>query len=358
MHHIYETDIVIIGAGPAGVMAAIYANRYDKNIKVTILDKSVIETSGAAGRGMDALNTIAIPPVSQPEDIVEHLTLVTEGILDQEVAYRYGQNGLQVIKDLETMMNRKKGDLFPVDKTGNYKMFYLHPINKALMIPMHGEEMKRAMAKAARDTKATVHNRTTALKIVTENNRVAGVFAFNSRNGEYSYFKTKAVCLTAGCAGRLGLANSGYLAGSYEFPGNSGDGYALGYEAGAELINMECFQASVKIVDHMGPACAYVAAPRGAKTTNREGNTLGSHPYASGDSRLRVWKHYNEGKGPLYLQMNNLPEEMIQIIEKCQFGNERTSRGTFHKNRGENYRDPNSVELVFGDDLGGLWWTQ
>jgi succinate dehydrogenase/fumarate reductase flavoprotein subunit len=148
------------------------------------------------------------------------------------------------------------------------------------------------------------------------------------------------------------MPNSGYLAGTYEFPGNSGDGYALAYEAGAELVNMECFQASVKIADHMGPGCAYVASPRGATTTNRLGEPLGSHPYASGDSRLRVWKHYAEGKGPLYLQMNHLPEKMIQIIEKCQFGNERTSRSTFHKNRGQNYRKAKSVEFVFGEDLG------
>jgi len=352
MYHIKEADVLIIGAGPAGAMAAIYARRKDPDLCIVVLDKSKMETSGAAGRGMDALNTIAVPPASQPEDVVEHLTSVTEGVLDQEVAYVYGQRGLQVINDLEVMMNRPKGDLFPVDGNGNYKLYYLHSVDKALMIPMHAEEMKRAMGKAVRQTGAKVYDRTPAIKIVTENGRIAGVLAFHLRTGEYFYFKTKVVCLTAGCAGRIGMANSGYLAGGYEFPGNSGDGYTLAYEAGAELVNMECFQASVKIVDHMGPGCAYVGAPRGAKTTNRLEETLGSHPYASGDSRLRVWKHYAEGKGPLYLQMNHLPEEMISIIEKVQFGAERTSRGTFHRNRGENYRKPKSVEFVFGEDLG------
>jgi succinate dehydrogenase/fumarate reductase flavoprotein subunit len=352
MYHIEETDVLIIGAGPAGAMAAIYTHRTDPGLRIAVLDKSKIETSGAAGRGMDALNTIAVPPASQPEDVVEHLTMVTEGVLDQEVAYAYGKIGLRVIKDLEEIMNRTKGDLFPVDENGNYLLYYLHPVDKALMIPMHAEEMKRAMGKAVRQTGARVFDRTPAIKLVTENGRVSGVLAFNMRTGEYFYFKTKAVCLTAGCAGRIGIANSGYLAGSYEFPGNSGDGYAVAYQAGAELVNMECFQASVKIVDHMGPGCAYVGSPRGAKTTNRLGETLGSHPYASGDSRLRVWKHYAEGKGPLYLEMDNLQEEMIRIIEKVQFGAERTSRGTFHRNRGEDYRKSKSVEFVFGEDLG------
>lgn len=352
MYHIEEADVVVIGGGPAGVMAALYAHQTDPDLRVVVLDKSKFETSGAAGRGMDALNTIAVPPASQPEDVVELLTYVTEGILDQEVAYAFGQKGMQVINDLERIMRRPKGDLFPVDADGNYQLYYLHPINKALMIPMHGEEMKRAMAKAVRETGTKVYDRTGAIKLVKEEGKIAGVLAFNSWSGEYHYIKTKTVCLTAGSAGRLGLPNSGYLAGTYEFPGNSGDGYALAYEAGAELVNMECFQASVKIADHMGPGCAYVAAPRGAKTTNRISETLGAHPYASGDSRMKVWKHFAEGKGPLYLEMNHLDEEMIQIIEKCQFGNERTSRETFHKNRGEDYRNSKSVEFVFGEDLG------
>ncbi len=127
MYHIEETDVLIIGGGrrgPAGAMAAIYAHRKDPNLRVVVLDKSKIETSGAAGRGMDALNTIAVPPASQAEDVVEYLTQVTEGVLDQEVAFKYGKMGLQIIDHLEKMTGRAKGDLFPVDENGNYQLYY------------------------------------------------------------------------------------------------------------------------------------------------------------------------------------------------------------------------------------------
>ena len=352
MYHIYEADVVVIGAGAAGAMAAIYAHKANPALKVVVLDKSKMETSGAAGRGMDALNTMALPPNSTPEDVVEMLTKVTEGILDQEVAYTFGLRCPQVVQDLEAIMNRPKGDLFPIDENGNYLLHYLHPIDKPLLLEMHGEEMKRALARAVRQTGADVYDRTPALKIITESGKVAGVFAFNIRTGHYYYFKTKTVCLTTGAAGRMGLASSGYLSGCYEFPGNAGDGYAMAYEAGAELVNMECFQTNNVLKDHQGPSCAYVAAPRGAYGVNRLGEKTTAHGYSSGDVKLAIWKAFTEGKGPTYLKMDHLPEDMIQVIEKILWGNERTSRGLFHKNRGEDYRKPFNVEVSMVDEVG------
>ena len=51
MFTINETDVVIIGGGAAGTMAAIYAHRANPALRLTLLDKSKMETSGAAGRG-------------------------------------------------------------------------------------------------------------------------------------------------------------------------------------------------------------------------------------------------------------------------------------------------------------------
>jgi succinate dehydrogenase/fumarate reductase flavoprotein subunit len=352
MYHIHEFDIVIIGGGAAGSMAAIYARKTHPALKVAMLDKSKIETSGAAGRGMDALNTMALPPYSYPEDVVEHLTKVTEGVLDQEVAYVFGQRCPQVVKDLEEIMQRKKGDLFPVDENGNYRLFYLHPVQKPLLQPMDAEEMKRALAKAVKDSGTEVFDRTPAIRLVAENECITGVLAFNIRTGHYHYFKTRSVCLTTGAAGRMGLAGTGYLAGCYEFPGNAGDGYAMAYEAGAELANMECFQANSLLKDHQGPSCGYVAIPRGAYGVNRLGERIWSHGYSSGDSKMGVWKTFAEGKGPTFLKMDHLPEENIRVIEKIQWGSERTSRGLFHKGRQQNYRKEKSVELAFGEEIG------
>lgn len=349
MFHIIETDVVVIGPGAAGTFAALYAHKTNPSLKIAVLDKSKMETSGAAGRGMDALNTMAIPPNSTTEDVIEMLTKISEGIIDQDVAYAFGQRCPEVVKALEEILHREKGDLFPVDENGNYQLWYLHPVNKPLLLPMHGEEMKRALAKAVRDAGISVYDRTPAIKLVKQDGRISGVLAFNIRTGEYFFFKTKAVCITSGCAGRLGMSPSGYMSGLYEFPGNTGDGFALAYDIGAELANMEYIQASVKIMDHEGPGCAYVAAPRGAYSIDRNGDRIQATGWASGDSRLIMWQTFAEGRGPVYLKMNHLSDEMIDILEKVQFGNERTSRGMFIQKRGLSYHDEHAVEMHFDE---------
>ncbi len=352
MLHIRKADVVIIGGGAAGTMAAIHAHRVNPELKIILLDKSKLETSGGAGRGMDAINTIVLPPTCQPEDFVAMQSKITEGVLDQEVSYTYAKLGPQLVTELEQIMGRDKGDLFPVDESGNYHLRYVQPVNKPMMLYMDGGDLKKCLAKATRATGAEIHDRTPALRILADGNRIVGVLGYNIRSGDYVFIRAKAVCLVAGPAGRMGLASSGYLANTYEFPGNSGDGYALAYEVGAELVNMECYQTLTMLKDFQGPACGFVAGTRGATSTNRVGESIWTHPYPSGDTRLATWRTFAEGKGPIYMHTHHLEEETIRIIEHIQFGVERTGRYLFHKGRGQNYRQPRCLELAFAEEVG------
>ena len=352
MLHVKKADIVIVGGGAAGAMAAVHARRSHPALNVILIDKSKIETSGGAGRGMDAINTIPLPPYSGPEDFIEMQTKITEGVLDQDVSYTYARRCPQLVHELEAITGRAKGDLFPVDEKGHYQLRYVQAVNKPMMLYMDGGDLKRSLAKAVRASGTDVIERTIVLKIFTDSGRVTGVLGFNIRTGESVLIKTKAVCLTAGPAGRMGLASSGHLANTYEFPGNSGDGYALAYEAGAELVNMECYQALTMLKDFQGPACGYVAGTRGAKSANRLGEGIWTHSYPSGDTRLATWRTFAEGKGPIYLHTDQLPEDVIRIIEHIQFGTERTGRYLFHKGREQDYRQPKCLELAFAEEIG------
>lgn len=62
-----DYDIVIIGGGTAGPMAAIKAKEQDKGLRVLLLDKANVKRSGAISMGMDGLNNAIIPGHATPE---------------------------------------------------------------------------------------------------------------------------------------------------------------------------------------------------------------------------------------------------------------------------------------------------
>lgn len=357
-----SADVVVVGGGSAGTFAAIKAKTANPKAKVVVLDKGPIESSGAIGRGMDALNIVSVPGYGTPEDVVEALTKVSEGIIDQDLAYTLGKGTYGIIKDLEEYTGREPGDLFPVDENGNYKCNYLHPTNKPLYLAMDGEDIKRALAREVRRLGCEVLDRTPAVRLFTDDEgKVSGLMAFNIRSGDYYLISAPAVILTAGCVGKFGMPRDGYLSGIYEFPGNTGEAYSMAYHAGAELVNLECFQTNLLMKDFNGPACGYVVIPRGGYGVNALGEKYWSHGYWSGDMFLAVWKEFLEGRGPVYLKMDHLPEPMIQGLEKILWGTERTVRGQFHKDRDEDYREWDAVEqgmeeitLCSGHSMSGI----
>ncbi|AJA46803.1 succinate dehydrogenase/fumarate reductase, flavoprotein subunit [Clostridium pasteurianum DSM 525 = ATCC 6013] len=358
---VINADVVILGGGSAGTIAAIKAKEKNPQATVIVLDKGPIETSGAIGRGMDALNIVASPGYSTPEDVVEALTKVTEGVLDQETAYTLGEKSFQVIKDLEDYTQREPGDLFPIDENGNYKVNYLHPVEHPLYLAMDGEDIKRGLAKRVRDLGVKVLDFTPGVKLFTTEGEISGVFAFNIRTGQGYLINTPTAILTAGAVGKFGLPRDGYLSGVYEFPGNTGEGFSLAYHAGAKLINLECFQTNLLMKDYNGPACGYVVIPRGGYGVNALGEKYWTHGYWSGDMFLAVWREFTEGRGPVYLKMDHLPEPTIEGLEKILWGTERTTRGLFHEQRKEDYRRWDSVEqgmeeitLCSGHSMSGI----
>ena len=66
-----NSDLLIIGGGSAGCMAAIRALEINPKIKVVIFEKGDIKYSGSIARGMDALNVVVIPDITSPELYVE-----------------------------------------------------------------------------------------------------------------------------------------------------------------------------------------------------------------------------------------------------------------------------------------------
>jgi succinate dehydrogenase/fumarate reductase flavoprotein subunit len=329
-----EFDLVVIGGGTGGPMAAVKAKEANKALRVLLIDKANVKRSGAISMGMDGLNNAVIPGHATPEQYVKEITVANDGIVDQEAVMAYAAGSFDMIQELD-----RWGVKFEKDETGDYSVRKVHHLG-AYVLPMpEGHHMKRILYRQLKRARVEITNRVVVTRILTgADGQVAAVMGFDCRTAELYLIRTKAAVICTGAAGRLGLPASGYLMGTYENPTNCGDGHAMAFHAGADLANLECFQINPLIKDYNGPACAYVTGPLGGYTANSKGQRFIECDYWSGQMMQEFHNELMSGNGPVFLKLDHLAEETIQEIETILHSNERPSRGRFHDQRGTDYR--------------------
>ena len=202
---VIQADVLIIGGGSAGIMAAIRAKEVNPDQEVVIFEKGEIKYSGCIARGMDALNIVALPGISSPELYVESNSLACEGIMDEPVNYRMAERSWGMMQKLEAW-----GVCFPIDEQGNYDVLQVHPKGK-FCVTMKEPELKTILAQKALDLGVKAINRTMAMELLKNEGRVTGAIGMNVRSGEIIMCKAKAVILSAGGTARFGLPNNGNL---------------------------------------------------------------------------------------------------------------------------------------------------
>jgi succinate dehydrogenase/fumarate reductase flavoprotein subunit len=288
---------------------------------------------------MDALNIVALPGVSTPELYVESNSIACEGIMDEPVNYRMAQRSWDMMKKLESW-----DVCFPVDEKGRYEVLQVHPKGK-FCVTMKEPELLGVRA----------INRTMAVKLLKNGDRLAGAIGMNVRTGENILCRTKSVILSAGGTARFGLPNNGNLYGVYDFPGNTGDGYCLAYNAGAELSGFE-YTLIYYIVKDINAPLLYITLTRGAQLlTAYDEHREKDHP----SIKSMLMDHYEE-KGPLRILMSHLPEDKVKEIEDILFSTERPVCERFYKGRGINFRSgeielwPTETFLCGGHGLTGV----
>jgi succinate dehydrogenase/fumarate reductase flavoprotein subunit len=347
---VIHCDLLIIGGGSAGAMAAIRAKEINPRSEVVIFEKGDIKYSGCIARGMDALNIVAVPGVSTPELYLEASRMACEGIVDDPPSYMMATRSWDLMKKLE-----RWGVCFPVDDRGDYEILQVHPVGR-FCLTMQEPELKTMLAARLAGLGVRVIGRTMALELLKTDGRLSGAVGINVRSGEIIVCAAKSVILSAGGTARFGLPNNGYLYGVYDYPGNTGDGYCLAYRAGAELSGFE-YTLIYYIVKDINAPLLYITLTRGGKLLNAFGfDKSREHP----SIKSMLVDHHREGSGPMRIILSHLPEERIRAIEEILFTTERPVQERFYKGRGVDFRTgeielwPTECFLCGGHGLTGV----
>ena len=228
-----EHDVVVIGAGGAGLRAATECGL--QGLSTGLVCKSLLgkaHTVMAEGGCAAALGNVA------PKDNWKiHFRDTMRGgkfLNDWRMAELHAKHAPDRVRELEewgAVFDRTPTGLISQRNFGGHRYPRLAHVGDRT-----GLEMIRTLQDKMVYTKnVAVHMECTALELLLDGGAVAGVLCYWRETGRLFLIKTKAVILATGGGGRAWRFTSN----SWEY---TGDGFALAYNAGAELINMEFTQ--------------------------------------------------------------------------------------------------------------------
>ena len=231
-HTTYNYDVLIIGAGGAGLRAAIEAAQ--TGVTVGLICKSLLgkaHTVMAEG-GMAA----AMAHNDDRDSWKVHFADTMRGgqyVNNWRMAEIHAKEAPDRVRELEGW-----GAVFDRTPDGriNQRNFGGHRYPRLAHVgDRTGLELIRTLQDHTIHQSVTVHMEHTVVELLMDGGRAAGVFAYDRERGRFHVFSAKAVILATGGAGRAYQVTSN----SWE---GTGDGHALAYRAGAELIDMEFIQ--------------------------------------------------------------------------------------------------------------------
>ena len=228
----FTYDVLVIGAGGAGLSAAIEAAA--TGLKVGVVCKSLLgkaHTVMAEG-GVAA----ALANVDDRDNWQVHFSDTMRGgqyLNNWRMAELHAQEAPDRVRELEAW-----GALFDRTKDGRIlqRNFGGHRYPRLAHVgDRTGLEMIRTLQDHGIHSGMEVHMECTVLSLLTDSGRVTGAFGYDREKGHFILWRAKAVVLATGGIGRAFKITSN----SWEY---TGDGHALAYRAGAELMDMEFVQ--------------------------------------------------------------------------------------------------------------------
>ena len=183
---------------------------------------------------------------------------------------------------------------------------------------MAGLDLKLILSREVSKRKIKTLNHTITTSLLSDSNAVYGACGFNIRTGKFIACSAKAIILASGGCGRFGMPSSGYMYGTFDFPGNAGDGYSMAYRAGARMRNFEYVQHFAETKRLNVPLGKEYDTDLDTSLVNEMGEDVSVHEGSDEDNVKALLSGQT-----LYEKFSHLPEEAIKQIEDVWFASER-----------------------------------
>lgn len=306
-NRIIDTDVLIIGGGTAGCFAGITLGK-KKDLDVLIVEKANIVRSGCLAAGVNAINAY-ITKGRVPQDYVDYCKKDADGIVREDLLLSMSERLNHVTKIMEDL-----GLVILKDENGEY----VARGNRNIKI--NGENIKPILADVVKkQDNVTVINHLNITDFIVENNEIKGAYGFDVNNAEFYEINAKAVLVaTGGAAGLYRPNNPGFSRHKMWYPPfNTGAGYAMGINAGAEMTTFEMRFIALRCKDTIAPT-GTIAQGVPAKQLNSNGEVYENKYGLTTSQRLYGTVTENrEGRGPCYLGTKGISKEQEEDLYKA-----------------------------------------
>lgn len=301
------TDVLIIGGGTAGCYAALTLSR-DTELSIVIAEKAHIKRSGCLAAGVNAINAY-ITKGHVPQDYVDYAKKDAAGIVREDLLLTAAEHFNEVTADMEQL-----GLVILKDENGEY----VTRGNRNIKI--NGENFKPILAKAVQaQENVSILNRVNITKLLTKGGTVYGAVGFSLEDEAAYVIEAKAVLVaTGGAAGLYKPNNPGFSRHKMWYPPfNTGAGYAMGIQAGAEMTSFEMRFIALRCKDTIAPT-GTIAQGVGAKQVNSRGFVYEDKYGLTTSERVYGTVKENQlGNGPCYLQTSGIDKEQEENLLKA-----------------------------------------
>jgi len=314
---VIEADVICVGGGIAGLMAAIRAA--ELGAKVVVAEKGNTLRSGAGASGNDHFFCY-MPDVHGTDmnaAIAEWRATMVGGKVALKKGMAYVRTWFGMSLDIVKLWDSWG---IPMTYRGKYEFAgHAFPGHPLMRLKYSGQDQKRVLSKEARKRGAIIRNRLMVFDLLGDGS-ISGALGIDTREDKLVELRAKSVVLgTGGCIRLYPSPTPGWMSNLEWTFGLTGGGRAMAYRAGAELVDMEMpyRHAGPKYLAGIGKATwvGVLRDPQGkpvspfVKEPSRQYGDVGADVYQT------VFEDYaKSGRGPVYMDCRGISDEDYEYM--------------------------------------------